>query len=295
MYCWRPYYLYDWMFGFDSFWGPYSWGGFYSSYDPLGPNRPFFEASRDVIYSIRKDQLKKNDSPSLPMPKEMKKAFGTTLAALKRGDQALLSSVESLPHHSVTIKKQDFLSPRWQEKVVPFDRLAKEIEAAPQVAKPASPRRSADVSRDALLTIERSHVVADLRARMVPSPKTSREMAPPALRDMDFNRDTAAGLREAAAPASFRFRDWNPDIRTAIRLGVEITYSSRTNEVACPQLGLSSRHINPAMQMREGGSGFSPSSGPSSSSGNASATGAASHSAGHSHSSGSSGSQKQKN
>jgi hypothetical protein len=112
---------------------------------------------------------------------------------------------------------------------------------------------------------------------------------------MDFNRDTAAGLREADAPPSFRFRDWNPDIRTAIRFGVDIFYSSRTNEVACPQLGLSSRHINPAMQTRGGLGGSSLSSGFSSSSGNASATGSASHSAGHSHSSGSSGSQKQKN
>jgi hypothetical protein len=295
MYCWRPFYLYDWMFGFDSFWGPYSWGGYYGSNYPPGQNPFFPQPPQDVIYSIRKDQLKKSDSPSLPMPKEMKKAFGTTLAALKRGDQALLSSVESLPHHSVMIKKQDFLSPRWQEKVVPFDRLAKEIEAAPKGAKPASPRRSADVSRDALLTIERSHAVADLRARMVPSPKTFRETAPSAPRDMDFNRDTAAGLREADARPSFRFRDWNPDIRTAIRLGVDIFYSSRTNEVACPQLGLSSRHINPAMQMIGGGSGFSPSSSSSSSPGHTSATGSASHSAGQSHSSGSSGSQKQKN
>jgi len=295
MYCWRPFYLYDWMYGFDSFWGSYYWDGFYSFYNPFGPNQPFPQPPQHIVYNIRKDQLKKNDSPSLPMPKEMKKAFGTTLAALKRGDQALLTSVEGLPRHSVMIKRQDFLSLRWQEKVVPFDRLAKEIEPAPQAAKPPSPRRSADVSRDALLTIERSHAVADLRARMVPSPKTPRETAPPALRDMDFNRDTPVGMREAAAPPSFRFRDWNPDIRTAIRLGVEISYSSRSNEIVCPQLGLSSRHINPAMQTMGGLGGFSPSSDSSSSSGNASATGAASHSAGHSHSSGSSGSPKQKN
>jgi len=294
MYCWRPFYLYDWMYGFDSFWGSLYWNGYYSSYYPVSPNHPFLQPPQHVIYSIRKDQLKKNDSPSLPMPKEMKKALEVTLAALKRGDQTLLSSVQSIPLHSVMIKKQDFLSPRWQEKVVPFGRLAKEIEAAPQVSKPAYLRRS-EASRDALLTIERSHAVADLRARMVPSPKTSRDTAPPALRDRDFNRDAAAGLREAVAPASFRFRDWNPDIRTAIRLGVEITYSSRTNEVACPQLGLSSHQINPQMQIMGGGGGFWPSSGPSSSSGNASGTGSAAHPAGQSHSSGSSGSQSKKN
>jgi hypothetical protein len=228
------------------------------------------------------------------MPKEMKKAFGTTLAALKRGDQALLSSMEGLPRHSVIIKKLDFLSSRWQEKVVSFERFAAETEAPPRVVKSATPRRSADVSRDALLTIERSHAIADLRVRMVPSPKIFRETAPSAPRDMDFNRDIAAGLREAAAPPSFRFRDWNPDIRTAIRLGVEISYSSRTNEVACPQLGLSSRQIRPDMQMMGGFGGFAPSSG-SSSSGNAPAARSTSPSAGPSRSSESSGSQKHKN
>ena len=295
MYCWRPYYLYDWMYGFDSFWGSFYGGGFYSYYNPFGPNQLFPQPSREIIDSIRKDQLKKNASPSLPMPKEMKKAFGATLAALKRGDQAVLISVEGLPHHPVMVKKQDFLSPRWQEKVIPLDRLAKEIEAVPQAARSASPRRSADVSRDALRTIERSHLIADIKSVGVPSPRMTREPAPPALRDMEFNRDTAAGPREAAALPSFRFRDWNPDVRTAVRLGVEISYLCRTNEIACPQLGLTSRQISPAMQTMGGLGGFVPSSGSSSSHGNTSAARSTSPSAGPSRSSGSSGSQKQKN
>ena len=293
MYSWRPFYLFDWMYGFDSFWGSMYWGGYYG-YNPVTPNPAFPQPPQHVIYSIRKDQLKRNDSPSLPMPKEMKKAVEATLAALKRGDLTLLSSAESLPRYSVIIKKQDLLSPRWQEKVVPFDRLVKESEATSRVAKPISPPRSAEASRDALRTIERSQAVADLRLRMLPSPKIARETAPPALRTTDFRRDPAAGPGEAAALSAFRFRDWNPDIRTAIRLGVEISYSSRTNEVACPQLGLSSRHIKPEMQTMGGLGGFSPSGGSSSSSGNPSASGSASHSAGQSHSSGSSGTPKHK-
>ena len=77
MYCWRPFYLYDWMYGFDSFWGSLYWNGYYSSYYPVSPNHPFLQPPQHVIYSIRKDQLKKNGSPSLPMPKEMKKALET--------------------------------------------------------------------------------------------------------------------------------------------------------------------------------------------------------------------------
>jgi hypothetical protein len=296
MYCWRPFYLYDWMAGFDSFWGPSSWAGYSSPGYPPGQNAPFPQPPQDVISSIRKDQLKKSDSPSLPMPKEMKKAFGATLAALKRGDQALLSSVEALPRYSVIIKKQDFLSSRWQEKVVPLERLAGEIAAVPQAVRATSSRRSADVSRDALLTIERSRAIADLKAQMASSPRHPRLTAPPTPRDMGIGGDAAPGKREAAAPPSFRFRDWNPDVRAAIRLGVEISYSSRTNEVACPQLGLSSRQIRPAMRtMMQAPSGSSPTRGSSSSSGQASVSGSPSRSAGHSQSSRSSGSQKEKN
>jgi hypothetical protein len=297
MYCWRPFYLYDWMFGFDSFWGPSSWAGHYGPGYPFGQNASFPQPPKDVISSVRKDQLKKNDSPSLPMPKEMKKAFGATLAALKRGDQALLTSVEGLPRFSAIIKKQDFLSSQWQEKVISFERLAKEVEANPKAVQSPSFRRSADVSRAARLTIEHSRAIIDLKTRTANSSSHPRPTGPLTSRDMGVRTETAgAGGREAAAPPSFRFRDWNPDVRVAISLGVEISYSTRTNEVACPQLGLSSRQIRTAMRtMIQAPSGSSPARGSSSSSGQASVSGSPSRSSGHSQSSGSSGSQKQKN
>jgi hypothetical protein len=49
---------------------------------------------------------------------------------------------------------------------------------------------------------------------------------------------TAVPGRAASTPV--RFRDWNPDLRVARQLGVRIEYSSRRNEVRCPELGLSS-------------------------------------------------------
>ena len=41
-----------------------------------------------------------------------------------------------------------------------------------------------------------------------------------------------------------RFRDWNPDVKVAQRAGISIRYSSRSNEVRCPELNLSSRHVS---------------------------------------------------
>jgi Family of unknown function (DUF6600)/FecR protein len=297
MYCWRPYYLYDWMSGFGSIWGPLAWGGSYGFYGPSASGRPSPRPAPDVITSVRKDQLKKKSSPSLPMPKELKKAFDATLAALKREDRTLLSSIDGLSRHSVYVKKADFLSSRWQEKVIPFDRLSKEVEAAPGPAKQAASSRSTDASREAWLTIERSRAAADLRARVVPGAKIARETGAPALQDIEFSRGREASSREAGGAASFRFRDWNPDIRTAIRLGVGISYSSRTNEVACPELGLSSRLIDRSARATGSYGEFLPSSGASSSSGTGSTRSSGSRTSAPSHSqpSGSSGSTKKKN
>jgi len=41
-----------------------------------------------------------------------------------------------------------------------------------------------------------------------------------------------------------RFRDWNPDVKWAIRRGVNIVYSSHTNEIVCPSLGISSSTVS---------------------------------------------------
>ena len=44
------------------------------------------------------------------------------------------------------------------------------------------------------------------------------------------------------------YRDWNPDKRWSLQRGVKILYSSKTNEVVCRELGLSSKKITPAIK-----------------------------------------------
>jgi hypothetical protein len=48
------------------------------------------------------------------------------------------------------------------------------------------------------------------------------------------------GMIAPTAPLKTRGVDWNPDVRIGQRLGVNIRYSSRTNEIVCPELRLSS-------------------------------------------------------
>lgn len=42
---------------------------------------------------------------------------------------------------------------------------------------------------------------------------------------------------------STRIHDWNPDAKVARQAGISIRYSSLTNEVKCPELNISSRHV----------------------------------------------------
>jgi hypothetical protein len=105
-----------------------------------------------------------------------------------------------------------------------------------------------------------SEVIADNKAgdsqekvRAIQPPKiqvdTSRQkqLGPPqpisrenvSRRSGDRNSRTLRAGRSAA-----RFRDWNPDISVALRAGISIRYSSRSNEVRCPELNISSRHVS---------------------------------------------------
>jgi len=58
-----------------------------------------------------------------------------------------------------------------------------------------------------------------------------------------------AALTEKSSKKDVKvYRDWNPDKSWSLRQGVKIHYSSRTNEVVCRELGLSSKKMTPAIK-----------------------------------------------
>lgn len=69
-----------------------------------------------------------------------------------------------------------------------------------------------------------------------------------------------SGPRGIAGGVHFRFRDWNPDVKVALRQGVSIRYDSRSNQVICPQFGISSRDLGHNYGGARG-TGYFPSSG----------------------------------
>jgi uncharacterized membrane protein YgcG len=291
-YSWRPWSLFDWYYGSD-FLSEFYYAGYQYGYYQPGPGKPPVTPPENVLYRIRKDQLKKKGNALLPLPKEMKAAYNRTIAALRKKDERVLASLRDIPRQAVVIKRSDLSSPKIQEKLITLEQFSKLRESLLPSDKATSTPKLRDVSRDALRSIERSRIIAELRAHRAQSLNPEKKPSAVALQE---NRVTGEKINPPAkleaprslgkvellstpvppphvAQSSFRFRDWNPDVRIALQLGVEISYSSRRNEIRCPQLGLSSRDrgMNQGIRMTENGVSSSSSSG-SSSSGSSSRT-----------------------
>ncbi len=294
-YFWRPWTLFDWYYGPDYLWG-YSYEGYLYYTYLSGQGQPPEVPAKNTLFSIRKDQLKKKDQPSLPLPKEITAAYKRTLAALRSGDERVLASLESIPRQTAIIKKGDLVSPKMQEKIMTFEQFSKHRQSLSASERAISFEMPQDASREALSSIQRSQIISDIVFRSVPASKKQSVSSPAApLQDNHFvpgkinppsqieapkglakvEKSFIPGPAPQTAQPSFRFRDWNPDIRTALKLGVDISYSSRTNEIRCPQLGLSSldRNLSRGTKLTEHGLSHVSGSGATSdgSSGNSSA------------------------
>lgn len=150
-----------------------------------------------------------------------------------------------------------------QEKIVGVEELRKQLGDKPETPNPAAARPLTNISREVLRSIDRSRAITEAGARMSPAEREQPEVAPergghlrlapeklsPVERQESERPGSLRRMEDQLAPTgpattpsspSFRFRDWNPDVRVAVRLGVDITYDSHRNEIAAPQLGIHS-------------------------------------------------------
>jgi hypothetical protein len=269
-YTWRPWSLFDWYYSPDYFWDLS--GGLYWDYDPGAVlPAPGSVPIREILTTVRKNQLQKK-SPQSPMSKELKKAYQTTVAALKRGDENAVASLRAIPRQAVFLKKGEGGFSMRQEKIIGVEGLRRQLGEKPAAPNPGAARPSTDVSREVLRSIGRSRGIAEAEARMrlareepaeaSPEPGGHLRLAPARMSPVE--RQESERLRslrriedrlaptgqDAVVPSpSLRFRDWNPDVRAAVRLGVDITYDSRRNEIAAPQLGLRSGDLGMRQRM----------------------------------------------
>jgi hypothetical protein len=283
-YFWRPFSLFD----FYDLWPNYyaSLGFLYGNglsgspgYNgPLAPGPPV----RNVV---TKDQLKKKTAPPFPVPKELKGPLQAVALALKRGDERVLASYRETIRQSVIVRKDDFGKPGWQAKVIPFDRFLERPDAQGGGGRSFKSLPSETVARDALRQFSSARILAEFKSGT--SSKSPNPARPISRGDFIFNGDKRSARPDAVIqkpapgagrpgptvpgpdrlsaaevpagrgpqPSGLRFRDWNPDVRVALRLGVDISYLSRTNEVFCPQLGLRSHNVGPGMRLSPPGFG----------------------------------------
>jgi len=77
----------------------------------------------------------------------------------------------------------------------------------------------------------------------------------PIVKKLNGNKGAGKGNAGAGGGGSLnlKFRDWNPDIHWGIYKGLKVQYSSKDNEMVCPKLQLSSRHMTNIQRIRLAG------------------------------------------
>ncbi len=243
-YMWKPWSLYDWYYGSLS----YSRYGYYGSpwaYYPVDDSILPPLPTKEPLKTIRKDQLGEDKKVSIPSepPKQIKRTYRNFVKALEQNDGRILAALKDIPNQIVVVKSRDINADRIQERrmrvaEVPFQQLR----------DMGYKRENTDPYRSAFVTYHKNDVIASIGTRMISGEPTLEDHV---FRGEDtFSSPSPAASAPGAVKKGFiisvsvhRFRDWNPDVAYARRTGVTIRYSSRTNEVFCPDLGISSRGV----------------------------------------------------
>ena len=294
-YAWRPWGVWDWYFhnlGFSRYPGTY---GFEPKTEAVGPPDSNewayrFPGTGDVplqpyLTKIGKSRLKKPDpSVNYPIPGDMKGVYRKAVSALKNGDGRALESLRAVPSQLVFVHEKDIQTPSVHDKSLTWGDRAKFLknQAAGGPAAPADPHRAAFRQIRALSSVlqeadsytkpdsvfsvrwpeSRDPVVSDPKIDLGPH-RPEGPLHP----KIDFGPDRPEGRPHRpggdSAGTGPRFRDWNPDVPIARRMGASIHYSSGDNAVQCPELRLASRvdgdsSYRPGRFVPSTGGGYAP-------------------------------------
>ena len=261
---WRPWGLYDWFgdFYLDAFYMGdawyygwprpsaryYAWSRGYLPGDPVpGPFKPELDQTspRSATGSAQRPPA------AFPIPSELKGAYKNMLAAYKKGDPRVFESMSKAPSQVSFVAKGDLTRSAVQGKTVSWAGVPK-LAGIPGAKNPSMSTWTQPDARLAAMRAFRANEAAQQllhgagipgrvqrvterpAAGPVPSPGRG-----PGLQPSQAMTRVRAG--DAMGPGSHpRFLDWNPDVKVARSLGVNIEYSSRGNEVRCPELHLTS-------------------------------------------------------
>lgn len=267
-YMWKPWSLYDWYYDSLS----------YSRYDYYGNPWAYYPGDdraippgqkKGPVKTIRKDQLKDKKTVGIPSkpPKSITRMYSNFVTALEQKEERILASLKDIPNQIVVVRSKDLNTDRIQEKRVKVAEVPfKPLQDMDYVSQNVDPYRSAfdTYHKNEVITSGGEGVfsgISSLDSRVF---RGSDSFLSPSIPDSatesgilktqssvkgtaDKSRLSTTTLRTmnlgSIRDSVRRFRDWNPDISYARRTGVTIRYSSRTNEVHCPDLGISSRGV----------------------------------------------------
>ncbi len=229
-YAWRAWTLFDCYLNGGYLGVPFAYGfssqgaNYWPSYWHFGPPPPYEPPGK--IW-LRPGQRRKQEKEAVlvSVPKEMKKAYENVVAALARKDERLIESLRGTMDRAVVVARDDLHAARLKDKALTWEKVRALPRPPAAGGGAAEPQINAITFRDALSAYRQNVAGTPPPAVDVPVKSAQRPFVGPSPAGAD------------------RFRDWNPDIRVARHLGVRIDYSSRTNEVLCPELKTSSRDI----------------------------------------------------
>ncbi len=293
-YCgWRPWSWWDWYLygGFYNFYPSY----YYTEpflydmlYDPLADNPQNGGLGWNrVKHKISKAELKKPSS-LYPVPKELKGIYKKVVLALKQGDSGIMASLRKNIEQAVFVKKEDLNAAMIQKRAILFRELPRPVleNAQPQrtVVNPYREAVKAYRENEAKAITKRttSPALSGIKgkagaassnaARLKAVRRIDPARSTPSERNVDIRKRAARldpSIRKKSISAALasrdrfvpvRFRDWNPDAIVARRAGVSLKYSSRDNQIECPELALTSSTVRRSTNMVSM-TGVSPSGG----------------------------------
>ena len=181
---------------------------------------------------------------------------------MERGDEQILENLRGLPENAVFVDKRYMSSPRIQKYALGYREALKTVDE-----NRASKLTRLDAYRDAVNNQKQAKAIATIVKFISPVQEYQQESIINLKVDKRQDRGGGKrflteeyGSRKVPLPQAKttsvpnrtgplktvntgRFRDWNPDHRAARNAGVSIRYSSRNNEIQCPELGVSSRSL----------------------------------------------------
>ncbi|MGC8746502.1 MAG: DUF6600 domain-containing protein [Candidatus Saccharicenans sp.] len=257
LYTWRPWMMMDWLFydyygmSPDYFW--YYGGAGGGAYD-LGSGQI---SGVNYLNKIRKDQLKKPQSSPIPVPGDYKSTLKNLSRAIEQKNPIIIERLTSEPPAPVAVKKGDLSSTHLSEKIIPSKEWLNKFSQEKITPVQKLPSTSN-------LAVEKLAAVDYLKNRTSVSTGQLPEKQAPGVIVVRGEKETSSVVsnnsikvnNQANQPVpsslphmslTYRFRDWNPDLKVARQLGIHVFYNSRQNSIISPELRLSSRE---AKEMR---------------------------------------------